>query len=525
MKRKLMFLLLCISMVGSLLAGCGASNKENASAENTGADSDGKQKLSILSTWEISEIRPSKDQTKVGQWLEEELNMDMEFVTIPKEAITTKINALAASGKLPTLMLVTGDSRSIGEINKLGQKGIYLNVTDYLDKVPNYAKYLENDFVRRELSDPDGNVYAFAKIYSDENIMYTTPIIRQDLLEGSPYSNTSIKTIEDLTEVLEYLTEKTGNPSWIQRNGYDDFMKKSGLLWNLSNTTFYDYEQDKFTHPVLEERTRDYMEWLKDLRSKKIIHPDWAIMTDETWEGLLASNKGYFTIDRMSIIGDTNFSTDFNWLPVDYPQINGKAYLQPNQAATLPSTSWVINAKADQKEIDKALEFLNFVYDENNHKTLTLGIEGETYTTEDPNTMAGIRWLVQIYGENADNPNADMIYSHGIQSFTRLQTPIDMQSFPGTYPKIMYEQIDHISNDLGGFRPSSPTVSFTSEVQDKLSTMENALNTYVDQNLVKFIEGNRSMDEWDQFVEEVKAKGVQEIVDYYNDAYVNYKKR
>lgn len=520
LKNKLFAFAIFISIFTLLLAGCNSDPVDNTDSNIDNAD--GKQEISVLSTWEISDVRPPKDQTLVGQWLEEELEMDLVLETIPVEGINTKINTLISSNSLPTLLLKVNEAGDINEINSVGAKGAFLNITEHLDKVPNYAKLLEDEFIKKEMSDADGNIYGFAKVYSDENIMYSTPIIRQDLLEGSPYTNSSIETIEDLTEALKYLTDKIGSSAWIQRDGYEGLIKQSGLLWNLSNKTFYDYEQDRFTHPILAARTKDYIQWLKKLRAEDIIHADWAIMTDETWEGLLASNKGAFTIDRMSIIGDSNFSEEYNWLPVDYPKINGNAFLQPNQSKVLPSTSWVINANASQQEIDKALEFVDFLYDEENHKTLTLGFEGETYTTEDPNTMAGIQWLVQIYGQNADNPDADMIFSHGIQSFTRLQTPLDMQSFPGTYPEIMYEQIERIKNDLGGFRPPSPTISFTPEIEEMLTSSENALNTYFDTNIVKFIEGDRSLDEWDDFVEEVKDMNMQEIVDAYNDAYDVY---
>lgn len=516
--RSVALLLTLTTVVG--LAGCG---EEKASSAGKNAGEDGPIKVTALSTWSVSEIRPVKDQTLVGQWLEKELDMDLELVTIPSEGVTTKINAMAATGDLPTILFKTGDNTAISETNKLGKKGVFLNVMDYLDKVPNYAKYLENDFIRRELSDVDGNVYGFAKIYTDGSIMYTTPIIRQDLLEGSPYSHENIKTVEELTSVLEYLTEKMGKPAWIQRNGYESFMQKSGLLWNVESKTFYDYEKDAYTHPVLEDRYKQYIQWLHDLRAKNVIHPDWAVMTDETWEGLLASDAGYFTLDRMSIIGDSNFSTAFDWQPVDYPEINGKRYLQPNQVAVLPTTSWVINAHASEAEIDKALEFMNFLYDEKNHETLTLGIEGKTYTKENPNTMAGIRWLIQIYGQNADNDKAEFPYQHGIQSFTRLETELDVTSFPGTYPEIMYKQIDHINDDLGGFRPATPTLAFSESVATLLSTKETYLNTYFDENVIKFIEGNRSMDEWDKFIQEIKDLGVEEIVGYYNEAYEAYK--
>lgn len=205
-----------------------SSNTDNPSAPNSNSSSSEPVTITALSTWAVSDIRPEKDKTLVGQWLEEQLNMDLELVTIPGEAVTTKVNAMAATGELPTILFKVGDNTAISETNKQGNKGLFLNVMDYLDKVPNYAKYLEDDFIRREMSDVDGNVYGFAKIYTDGSIMYTTPIIREDLLEGNGYSASDIKTIDDLTEVLVYLTEKMGNPAWIQRNGYSSFMEKKG---------------------------------------------------------------------------------------------------------------------------------------------------------------------------------------------------------------------------------------------------------------------------------------------------------
>ncbi len=56
--------------------------------------------------------------------------------------------------------------------------------------------------------------------------MYTTPILRKDLLVGLHHVKTylKIKTLDDYTKVLRYLTEKQGSPAFIQRNGYEGFM-------------------------------------------------------------------------------------------------------------------------------------------------------------------------------------------------------------------------------------------------------------------------------------------------------------
>ncbi|MBZ4291795.1 sugar ABC transporter substrate-binding protein, partial [Streptococcus pneumoniae] len=91
----------------------------------------------------------------------------------------------------------------------------------HMDKLPNYKKYLEKNNALAQIEDDEKHIYAFTKFFTDENIMYTTPILRKDLLVGSEFEDLSkIKTVDDYTKVLKYLTEKQGSPAFIQRNGY-----------------------------------------------------------------------------------------------------------------------------------------------------------------------------------------------------------------------------------------------------------------------------------------------------------------
>lgn len=335
---------------------------------------------------------------------------------------------------------------------------------------------------------------------------------------------TKIKTVDDYTKVLKYLTEKQGSPAFIQRNGYEGFMKRVTPLWNLSHRTYYDYESDSYKHPVEQPQLKQFVEWLKELRKDNVLHPDWAVMKDETWEGLLASNKGSFTVDRMNIIGDNNFDKSFDWQPLVYPKINGKRYLQP-KTPYISDSGWVINANAPKEEIDKALEFFNFLYADENQEKLAIGFEGKTFTRENPNTQAGIKWLIQIYGENAGNDKAELLFKHGNQAFTRVQTKLDIEAQPGTFPKVMYDQVDKIKKDLGGFRPDTPVLSFTTEELDVLTKSEAGLNTFFDENIIKFIEGQRDMSEWDSFINEAKSKDLDKVTKVYNDAYKRVKDR
>ncbi|HEW4646450.1 TPA: extracellular solute-binding protein [Streptococcus pneumoniae] len=504
-----------------LLAACG-NNANSKPAEKT---ADGKTKISFLSTWQINDVRPPKDETLVGQWLEEQLGIDIDLVTIPGEGVSSKVNSLITSNQLPTVLLTTGDKSDIAGINKLGKQGAFLDLSQHMDKLPNYKKYLEKNNALAQIEDDEKHIYAFTKFFTDENIMYTTPILRKDLLVGSEFEDLSkIKTVDDYTKVLKYLTEKQGSPAFIQRNGYEGFMKRVTPLWNLSHRTYYDYESDSYKHPVEQPQLKQFVEWLKELRKDNVLHPDWAVMKDETWEGLLASNKGSFTVDRMNIIGDNNFDKSFDWQPLVYPKINGKRYLQP-KTPYISDSGWVINANAPKEEIDKALEFFNFLYADENQEKLAIGFEGKTFTRENPNTQAGIKWLIQIYGENAGNDKAELLFKHGNQAFTRVQTKLDIEAQPGTFPKVMYDQVDKIKKDLGGFRPDTPVLSFKTEELDVLTKSEAGLNTFFDENIIKFIEGQRDMSEWDSFINEAKSKDLDKVTKVYNDAYKRVKDR
>lgn len=512
-------------LLAATLAGCkqGASSSE-ALAETASAD--GKVKLTLLSTWEITDEQPVKDETVVGKALEEALGIDLDITYIPEDSLSTKVTAMMSNGTLPDLVFtpIADGTSNFDTINKYGERGYFLNLSEHMDAMPHFKALIEeNEEIRKAVTASDGNVYAFPYICDFSNIMYTTPLIREDKLAGSEYTSEGIQTLEDLTGALKYITETTGMPAWIQRDGYDEFMKYSGYLWNVESNVFYDYETDSYTHPVLLDRYREYIEWLRDLRASGVIHPDWTVMSDETWEGMLSADQGFFTIDRMSIIGDSAFSADFDWQPVVYPEIDGKAYLQPRQAMVDTANSWAINGSLEGEKLEKALALMDYMYNPDNHRMLSLGIDGETYTTEDPNTAAGIRWLVQIYGENSDNPESESYLKHGIQAFTRLYREDDILSFPGKYPYVFQEQVEKIEAEEGGFRPDVPALSFTEDELNTRKSLEVSMDTFFDQNIVKFIEGTRDMSEWDSFAQEVKDMGLDEILSIYESAYERYK--
>ena len=51
---------------------------------------------------------------------------------------------------------------------------------------------------------------------------------------------------------------------------------------------------------------------------------------------------------------------------------------------------------------------------------------------------------------------------------------------------------------------------------DQMGKIKGPVNTYVEENVVKFIKGQRSFDDWDNFVKDIKNLNIQTVLDILN---------
>ena len=60
---------------------------------------------------------------------------------------------------------------------------------------------------------------------------------------------------------------------------------------------------------------------------------------------------------------------------------------------------------------------------------------------------------------------------------------------------------------------------------DKDADIQTNLSTYVEEQTIKFITGERSLDEFDAYVQQLKDFGIEDALKFRNDAYKRYKNR
>lgn len=69
---------------------------------------------------------------------------------------------------------------------------------------------------------------------------------------------------------------------------------------------------------------------------------------------------------------------------------------------------------------------------------------------------------------------------------------------------------------------ADPVLNY-SEEQSRVTRMQGvAVSDHFKANIDKLIMGTRPMSEWDKFIDEIKANGLDELTKAYNDAYISF---
>lgn len=65
-------------------------------------------------------------------------------------------------------------------------------------------------------------------------------------------------------------------------------------------------------------------------------------------------------------------------------------------------------------------------------------------------------------------------------------------------------------------------LSLTVDESERFSVIMTDINTYAEENVMKFVTGELSFDTWDQFIGTIESMGIDEAIEIYQGAYDRY---
>ena len=490
------------------LAGCGKKD----------AQTDGE---ALTLTWwttlwpHISQTATNFGEVPLYQELEKRLGVNLKFIHPAAGQEAESFNIMTASGDLPDLIEYDLTTYTGGPVKAIDD-GIIIELDDYLDKAKNYSKILnDNPEWNRQVITDSGKHYTFAYFRGDDSLMcWKGPQIRKDLLDkaglGLPETieewDTALRAFQSMG--IQYPLSVTSREIYF-----------SGA-YGVGDSFYVDNGQVKYG-PV-EPGYKEYIQLLRTWYKDGLLDPDFFAQDTKTYDAKITSGQvgAYFG----AVGGDMG-----KYLPVlkekdpsielagtKYPVLvkGDTPRFAQKDFAYAPITSVSISAQC--KHVPEAVQFLDYGYGEEGHMLYNFGIEGVSYTMEN-----GYPKYTELITNNPDGLSMQHSMSRYMASAYGGPFIQDKRYFEQYMPnKEQKEAVERWMQHDDGQR--MPLVASNDQEREALRGKWATISSLLKENVTKFITGQKSMDEWDGFVEQLRTAGINQYLEVRQQQYERY---
>ena len=466
-------------------------------------------------------VVPSYDDIAYWKSVEDIFNVDIEFVHPASGQATVEFNLMLASGDLPDIVWYNWNNVS-GGVENLIQKGVVLDLTDKFEEyAPNLYEYYTDHEGLMELALLNGETfYGFPKIKGDNTILVTSGFqIRDDWL--AKVGMDVPDTIDELYEVLKAFKEQDVNgngdpddeiPFTGSNKTYTLVNEVLAQCWGIEFNDFSLSVDGDIVYGPYTEIYRDYVTTLAQWYAEGLIDQDYMSNDNTNFQSKVLNNQaGSYCGTINGNLGTflttwENNGSDSHLVPMSVPLYEeGATRFCKEVQSYISEESAVITSNCENVEL--AMQVLDYAYGGDGLILSNYGIEGESFTYVDGKPV-----LTDLILNNPDGysaTNALHLYNTSASQGPEIQLSDLFKQIA-----LHSEQVDayNIFGAADIYKINLTNLSATEEETNKLSGIMADINTYVDEQVNRMIMGLVSLDEYDSFVAQLKAMGVEEAI-------------
>lgn len=542
MKKKYVLLLLAAMVV---LSGCGGEKKSqeattaavsqagesSVQAEDFSYPMEAGPQLSywsLLTTTESPNFANRGDEPFAKAWMGQ-TGVDIEFLHPPTGQIKEQFSLILADGNLPDMMEYNWLTDYPGGPEKAIKDGVIIPLNDvFAEYCPNITKYLaENPDVDRMIKTDDGNYYAFPFVRGDTNLCNTIGLmLRGDWLEEL---NMEVPTtIDEWHEVLTAFKEKKGAtapycPEYTRLDlmNADPFMAAFGISKN-----FYLDENGNVQYGGIQEGYKEYLTTMAQWYKEGLIDTDLATLKYDQVNAKMTNGNAGATLGYAGSYMGTWINAakatnpGYDLVPAPFPVLEKgtkpeygfKDTLYSGRASTAITTSC--------KNVERAARLLDYAYGEEGHMLFNFGVEDKSYTMVNGEPVY-TDWILK----NPDGWPVAQAMSAYIRGNNNGPFVQDSRYLFQYFTLDSQKAAIKVWGDSNAEKHMIPPITSTSDESKEMSSMINEITTYRDEMALKFIFGTESLDNFDDYVENIKNMGLDRILEIQNSALGRYNAR
>ncbi|MBQ3125392.1 MAG: extracellular solute-binding protein [Clostridia bacterium] len=526
MKKKI-FALLCAGMM--LLSGCGGNggnggtDYETSQANFKGYPMEGAPKMTywLAMSSNMSLVASNPGETAFAKELAKRTGVEIEYID-PGTAGEQDLKNRIASKEMPDMVTYTWGSFN-GGASKSIEDGIILPLNDLIEEhAPNLKKYLEeHPEIDKMVKTDDGTYYCFPFIRGGERLLISTgPVYRRDWANEAGLD--APKTVADIEEILKaYKEQGVKKPLSVTAGNLTVFMGNFstgiGFYLDSKENVVFGPTTDNYKF-ALETFAKWYKEGLLD---NNFISIDAATVKAQVLNGetgmTIASGGGNLGswLDTKEALGEPFDMVGFGFTANKKGGKNTYHQLESN----VPGYGCVAITTSCKDPV-AAVRYLDYGYSEEGHLLYNFGIEGVSYEKNDKGECI----FTDLINKNPDGwtqASAMAYYLRSSSSGPFIQDEGYIDQFYGKP-----NQQDSLDAWIADYDTAKkyvlPNIAKTNDENVEYSEIMFDVNEYVSAERIKFITGERSFDEWDEYVKKVNELGAiraKEIVDAALDRY------
>lgn len=545
LKRLVLFVAL-ITVVSGVLSAC--TSKESSSSSDSkdlpkgvamddyevGKTFKAKKPVTFSTMYQDAAWYAYKEDWLLWSEITKRTNVTLEKTIIPMSDYNQKRSLLISSGDAPLIIPKTYP----GQETPFVSSGAVLPISDYVEHMPNYLDKVEKWGLQAEIDNlrqSDGKYYVLPGLHEEVWPDYTLAV-RTDIFEKN---NIAIpKTWDEFEDSLKKLKEiYPDSTPFSDRWSTTGNGGALGALLNYASASFgtvggfgtqnyikFDHDKKEFVLAGATDEYKEMLTYFNGLVEQGLMDKESLSQTDETAMQKFVSGKSFVISSNSQEIvtmrdtmnkelGEGKFSVSKIAVPG-----GPKGHVMSGSRL---ENGIMINAKAkDDPNFVALLQFIDWLwYSDEGQELAKWGVEGTTYTKE--NGKRVLTPEVNFLGLNPKGTKDLRVdYGFGTGTFAYGGTTDLLHS-------TMSEEEVKFQNEMAETKavlPSDPPYPMDAMQQEQATLISTPLVDTIRQNTAKFILGSRPLSEWDAYVEELNAKGMDKYLDLVNNAYKDYQK-
>lgn len=512
------------------MAACGGAQTSESSTANSettaSGQGDGSMKVSeepITLTAHIHNANTEvlNDDWRIIDYAGDLTNVYLEGTASVNETDSQNAFNLMIAGKdLPDL--VGGNSM---DLVKYGMEGAFIPLEDLIEEhAPNvkamFEKYPEVESI---ITAADGHIYYLPTL--EDSQVSQCWFIRQDWLDA--VGKEMPTTVQELYDVM--IAFRDGDPNGNGQKDEIGFLNRNQIGADLTggltalfslygvNTTFY-VEDGKIGIGINTPEFKDAMKNVSNWYKEGLIDPEIFTRGANARDVLFAANNGALTHDWYASTSGYNTKMQeqvpgfklVGMMPV--ADINGDVWEVESRQTVTPYGTAISYSNENPVE---TIKYLDFWFSEFGERLATYGIEGDTYEMVDGKP---------VYTDivmNSELPVNAYMKSIGGQQYQLAHVNLSeyetfMMSPEGIEAMEMYRDGDVVNKKF----PKLPALSFTEEESDTIQSKWAVISTYVQEQIQKWTFDGSTIDaDFDKYLSDLQAMGIQDVLDAYQAAY------